>query len=179
MEYNKVGFPLTMRAFGRITKFVDGGAEHRVLFMHRVKLTGLIADQVYGRYWYPKNLAIPSKQRFLSCESLDQNIGVRVSNSFCINFTSWNSVEKCLFVACAEYHCGGLDGWSAIFSFKTFKPGVNWSPRLAVFGDLGSVNAKSLSYLQEETQRGHFDAILHVGEFYYFANFESHCKLLF
>ncbi|KAK2561166.1 Acid phosphatase type 7 [Acropora cervicornis] len=113
VEYNKVGFPLTMRAFGSITKFVDGGTEHRVLFMHRVKLTGLIADQVY------------------------------------------------------EYHCGGLDGWSAIFSFKTFKPGVNWSPRLAVFGDLGSVNAKSLSYLQEETQSGHFDAILHVGDFAY------------
>ena len=48
-----------------------------------------------------------------------------------------------------------------------------------MFGDLGSANAKSLSYLQEETQRGHFDAILHVGEFYYFANFESHCKSLF
>ena len=50
VEYNKVGFPLTMQAFGSITKFVDGGTEHRVLFMHRVKLTGLIADQVYGRY---------------------------------------------------------------------------------------------------------------------------------
>ena len=52
-----------------------------------------------------------------------------------------------------------------MFSFKTFKSGVDWSPRLAVFGDLGSVNAKSLSYLQEETQMGHFDGILHVGEF--------------
>jgi len=51
-----------------------------------------------------------------------------------------------------------------VFSFKTFKAGVDWSPRLAFFGDLGSVNAKSISYLQEETQQGHFDAILHVGE---------------
>jgi len=51
-----------------------------------------------------------------------------------------------------------------VFSFKTFKAGVDWSPRLALFGDLGSVNAKSLSYLQEETQQGHFDAILHVGK---------------
>lgn len=51
-----------------------------------------------------------------------------------------------------------------MFSFKTFKAGVDWSPRLALFGDLGSVNAKSISYLQEETQQGHFDAILHVGE---------------
>ena len=55
-----------------------------------------------------------------------------------------------------------------MFSFKTFKSGVDWSPRLAVFGDLGSVNAKSLSYLQEETQMGHFDGILHVGEFNFY-----------
>lgn len=75
-----------------------------------------------------------------------------------------------------DYHCGGWDGWSAVFSFKTFKSGVDWSPRLAVFGDLGSVNAKSLSYLQEETQMGHFDGILHVGEFnfyFYFCLFHN------
>ena len=63
-----------------------------------------------------------------------------------------------------DYHCGGYDGWSAVFSFKTFKSGVKWSPRLALYGDLGVVNGKSLSYLQDETQQGHFDAILHVGK---------------
>ena len=36
---------------------------------------------------------------------------------------------------------------------------------MAVFGDMGSVNAKSIAYLQEETQQGKYDAILHVGEF--------------
>jgi len=45
---------------------------------------------------------------------------------------------------------------------------VDWSPRMAVFGDLGSVNAKSLSYLQEETQEGKYDALLHVGEVFFF-----------
>lgn len=50
VEYNKGGFPLTMQANGSITKFTDGGSEHRVLYMHRVKLTGLAPDQVYGRY---------------------------------------------------------------------------------------------------------------------------------
>ena len=38
---------------------------------------------------------------------------------------------------------------------------------MAVFGDLGSVNAKSLSYLQEETQQGKYDAFLHVGKFFF------------
>ena len=51
-----------------------------------------------------------------------------------------------------------------MYGFKTFKSGVNWSPRLAIFGDLGSRNAKSMSYLQEETEQGNFDAILHVGK---------------
>ena len=37
---------------------------------------------------------------------------------------------------------------------------------MAVFGDLGSVNAKSISYLQEETQQGKYDVFLHVGKFY-------------
>ena len=51
VEYNKGGFPLTLRATGAVTKFTDGGSQHRVLYMHRVKLTGLAYDQVYGGYW--------------------------------------------------------------------------------------------------------------------------------
>ena len=48
VEYNKVGFPLTLRALGGVTKFTDGGSEHRVLYIHRVKLTGLVPGQKYG-----------------------------------------------------------------------------------------------------------------------------------
>ena len=65
-----------------------------------------------------------------------------------------------------EYHCGGVEGWSGLYAFKALKSGVDWSPRMAVFGDLGSVNAKSLSYLQEDTQQGKYDAFLHVGKFF-------------
>ena len=73
--------------------------------------------------------------------------------------------RKLLFVKLTEYHCGGLEGWSARFAFKALKSGVEWSPRMAVYGDLGNVNAKSISYLQEETQQGKYDAFLHVGKF--------------
>ncbi|KAL9953577.1 hypothetical protein ACROYT_G041018 [Oculina patagonica] len=113
VQYNKASFPLTLQATGGVTKFTDGGPAHRVLFIHRVKLTGLVPDQMY------------------------------------------------------EYHCGGYDGWSALYSFKALKSGVDWSPRMAVFGDLGSFNAKSISYLQEETQQGKYDVFLHVGDFAY------------
>ncbi|XP_031557854.1 acid phosphatase type 7-like isoform X2 [Actinia tenebrosa] len=65
------------------------------------------------------------------------------------------------------YRCGGSDGWSAIYFFKTSKVGNQWSPSLAVYGDLGVGNAQSLSKLQTEVQNGDYDAVLHVGDFAY------------
>nr|QBK87857.1 MAG: calcineurin-like phosphoesterase [Marseillevirus LCMAC202] len=43
----------------------------------------------------------------------------------------------------------------------------NWSPTLAVYGDLGETNSRSLPILQELAQNGELDAILHVGDFAY------------
>ena len=62
------------------------------------------------------------------------------------------------------YHCGSPIGWSDLFYFTAMPQGTNWSPRLAVYGDLGNVNPQSLPRLQQETQRGMYDAVLHVGE---------------
>ena len=50
VQYNKADFNLTLQAFGGITKFTDGGSEHRVLYIHRVKLTELVPGQMYGGY---------------------------------------------------------------------------------------------------------------------------------
>lgn len=44
------------------------------------------------------------------------------------------------------------------------KSGSNWSPRLAIYGDMGNINAQSIPRLQLETQKGMYDAILHVGK---------------
>ncbi|XP_018324347.1 acid phosphatase type 7 [Agrilus planipennis] len=65
------------------------------------------------------------------------------------------------------YHCGSRLGWSDLFWFKTPPPEENWQPTIALFGDMGNENAQSLSRLQDETQRGMYDAILHVGDFAY------------
>ena len=51
-----------------------------------------------------------------------------------------------------------------MYTFTAMDAGSDWSPRFAIFGDLGNVNAQSVGRLQEETQAGHFDAVLHVGE---------------
>ncbi|XP_054163358.1 acid phosphatase type 7-like [Oppia nitens] len=65
------------------------------------------------------------------------------------------------------YHCGSTDGWSTVFWFTTMKEGSDWSPRLAVFGDLGNENGQSIPRLQEEVQRDMYDAVLHIGDFAY------------
>ncbi len=66
------------------------------------------------------------------------------------------------------YHCGSPKyGWSPLYFFTAMKSGQDWSPRFAVFGDMGNANAQSLSMLQEETMKGQFDAVLHVGDFAY------------
>ena len=63
-----------------------------------------------------------------------------------------------------SYDCG----WSDLFWFRTFpEVGSEWSPKLAIFGDMGNVNAVSLPYLQAESQSGMYDMILHVGDFAY------------
>ena len=46
----------------------------------------------------------------------------------------------------------------------TLDNGINWSPRLAIYGDMGSTNARSLPRLTNETDSGNLDAILHVGK---------------
>jgi hypothetical protein len=66
------------------------------------------------------------------------------------------------------YHVGSDDfGWSETFWFKTIREGNDWSPRFAVYGDLGVVNGQSIPRLQQEVSRNRFDAILHVGDMAY------------
>ncbi|KAL8619772.1 hypothetical protein ACOMHN_025858 [Nucella lapillus] len=66
-----------------------------------------------------------------------------------------------------EYVCGSEEGWSNLFSFRVMRNGSDWSPRLALFGDMGNKNARSLPRLQKETVAGMYDAVLHVGDFAY------------
>lgn len=78
-----------------------------------------------------------------------------------------------IYILFLGYHVGSELGWSPEFWFKTIPKGESWSPQLAVYGDMGNINAKSLAHLQEETQRGMYNAILHVGDFAYDMNWVS------
>lgn len=66
-----------------------------------------------------------------------------------------------------QYTCGSDLGYSAIYEFKTPPAGDNWSPSLAIYGDMGNENAQSLGRLQQDAERGMYDAIIHVGDFAY------------
>ncbi|CAG2161782.1 unnamed protein product, partial [Oppiella nova] len=47
------------------------------------------------------------------------------------------------------------------------RAGNDWSPRFAIYGDLGNILAATLPRLQDEVQQGLYDAILHVGDIAY------------
>lgn len=47
------------------------------------------------------------------------------------------------------------------------KDGQDWSPKFAVYGDMGTENAQSLPRLLKESQAGMYDAVLHIGDFAY------------
>jgi len=82
---------------------------------------------------------------------------VRQSTVYLVN---WYMGHVCL----PDYHCGYSEAWSSLYTFTAMPTTSDWSPRFAIFGDMGNVNAKSVGRLQEETQAGNFDAMLHVGQ---------------
>lgn len=65
------------------------------------------------------------------------------------------------------YHCGSDEGWSDVFYFTALNDSIHFSPKFALYGDLGNENPQSLARLQKETQQGMYDVILHIGDFAY------------
>ncbi|KAI7804956.1 putative iron/zinc purple acid phosphatase-like protein-like, partial [Triplophysa rosa] len=65
------------------------------------------------------------------------------------------------------YHCGSDAGWSDVLYLTSLNESLSFSPRFALYGDMGNENPQSLSRLQKETQIGMYDAILHIGDFAY------------
>jgi hypothetical protein len=53
---------------------------------------------------------------------------------------------------------------SDVYKFVSMKDGTDWSPRIALFGDLGYVNAQSVPRLINDCKKEMYDAIFHVGK---------------
>ncbi|CAJ0957279.1 unnamed protein product, partial [Mesorhabditis belari] len=69
-----------------------------------------------------------------------------------------------------RYHVGSQFGWSAIYEFTGLKERSEGGFKMAVFGDMGSQNARSLGKIQEMVQKGDVDMVLHVGDMAYDMN---------
>lgn len=65
------------------------------------------------------------------------------------------------------YRCGSDLGWSAKFWFNVPPLDSDWSPHLAIYGDMGTGNVHSLPPLQTEVQQQLYDALIHNGDFAY------------
>lgn len=73
-------------------------------------------------------------------------------------------IASCLFLLILVYQCGNGKTFSKIFTFKALPSGSDFGVRVALFGDMGSVNAQSLPRLLKDVQNDMYDAIFHVGK---------------
>jgi len=61
--------------------------------------------------------------------------------------------------------------WSETFLFRTLPSGYEWTPRIAIYGDLGFQNEESLPFLSKDVIEGDmYDVIMHIGDFAYDLN---------
>ena len=66
------------------------------------------------------------------------------------------------------YNVQTSDNSSDMFHFATMPAGLNWSPKLLVYGDMGKEGgSQSLPSLYKEASSGQYNAIIHVGDFAY------------
>ncbi|KAI6236123.1 Purple acid phosphatase [Aphelenchoides besseyi] len=65
------------------------------------------------------------------------------------------------------YRVGSEHGWSNVFSFTGIQPRPDGGYKYMVYGDFGLKNARSLGRVQNLTQMGEFDIVLHVGDYGY------------
>ncbi len=76
-----------------------------------------------------------------------------------------------------NYAVGQLKGdyplYEVLSNFRTQREDTNWSPRLALFGDLGWTNDQICSLLGSESFAGDVDAIILYGDMIYWADGES------
>lgn len=59
-----------------------------------------------------------------------------------------------------------MNQMSKLFTIKTSPPDdfTEWSPKIAIFGDLGFANGKSINSLINASDSGYYDMYIHVGK---------------
>ncbi len=62
----------------------------------------------------------------------------------------------------SDYHVGYEGAFSHRYHFRTLHQGHKWLPSLAVYGDMGIANDRSLPYIQRDVEKHEYDAIFHL-----------------
>ena len=80
--------------------------------------------------------------------------------------TEWDLMRDGLtFSSCKHYQQVCLK--NNLNKSLEYNLGNNWSPHVAMFGDMGNDNAVSLPWIQREVGDGDYDAVIHVGDMAY------------
>lgn len=75
----------------------------------------------------------------------------------------------CLLVVDYKVGSNGT-GYSKVFHFKTLNTGTQWNPHIAIYGDLGIQNDKSVPFLRKDVSKDMYDVIFHIGDIAYNLN---------
>lgn len=141
VEYGIDGF--ITRSKGTRNLFIDGGDKRRQQYIHRVYMKDLKPGKKYGNF---------------TCFF------------YSLEFIKYMIIFFSLLIIITVYHCGSELGWSNAFYVRIPPDSETWKPQIVIFGDMGNENAQSLARLQEDTQKGLYDAAIHVGDFAYDMN---------
>lgn len=145
VEYGPDSLSMVAKSSGPL-KFVDGGPEKRVIYIHRVTMTHLKPGIKYCELTFQ---GLPCHR-----QSVVPPLWLIYVKHIVIFASFFSSV----------YHVGGPQGWSDILFFRSMRTDPKWAPQLALYGDMGNENAVAMASLQELAQSGSIDAILHVGK---------------
>ncbi|CAG2174604.1 unnamed protein product [Oppiella nova] len=151
-----------------------------ILYAHGIVLTQ--PEQVHLSYGADSTQMVITWTTFNATNASTVEFGIKLLSQsmtgFSTQFTDGGNERRILYIhrvvltqltpgTAYIYHCGSTDGWSPMFRFTAMRNGSDWSPRIAIFGDLGNENAQSIPRLQEEVQRGLYDTVFHIGDFAY------------
>ena len=134
MEYGTNPRRLDKISDARESKFVDGGSEQATQFIHRVVMGPLSPSTVY-------------------CKIFQLQVILKVLYFQVYKLTStWNFV----YYIVTDYRVGCNITMSSLYLFRSFpiydSTLDNWSPHIAIYGDMGNTNAQSLPRLQRYIQ---------------------------
>ena len=137
MEYGTNPRRLDKISADQESKFVDGGSEHATQFIHRAVMGPLSPSTVY-------------------CKIFQLQVSLMVIIfELCQLTSTWNSVHYIV----TDYRVGCNITMSSLYIFRSFpiydSTLDNWSPHIAIYGDMGNTNAQSLPRLQRYIQYNH------------------------